>query len=134
MSGELLDCGHPPSDHSDITTGYGRWKNEETGEWQTFCYACGAEKERDWMIVKGKTILYLVQHNDGTCEITDWPGELRFRVLSLRKGRHNIARVRYDVWFHGPDEYGGYSAMWWGVQYGDNTQLCHCKRIRRKLL
>jgi hypothetical protein len=42
-------------------------------------------------------------------------------------GRHNIAGVRYDVWFRGPDGH-----VWWGVQYGDMTQICHCKRTKEE--
>jgi len=128
---ELLDCGHPPTTTEGPGTGYGSWLNEETGEREKHCYACCAETERNWMLVKGKTILYLTQNDDGAWEVTDWPGKLRFPVIAHWKGKHNWAGVRYDVWFNGPDEYGGYTARWWGVQYGDNTQLCHCKRTRR---
>ena len=30
----------------------------------------------------------------------------------------------YDVWFIGPD-----GKEWHGVQYGDLTQVCHCRRV-----
>ena len=128
---ELLDCGHPPTPTEGPGTGYGKLKNEETGEWEKHCYHCGAETERNWMIVKGKTVLYLVQTDEGAWEVTDWPGKLRFTVYHHRQGNHNWGIPRYDVWFNGPDEHGGYTARWWGVQYGDNTQICHCRRTRR---
>lgn len=128
---ELLDCGHPPTPSAGPGVGYGRLKNEETGEWVKHCYHCCAEAERNWMIVKGRTILYLVQNKEGAWEVTDWPGILRFTVHSRSQGKHNWGIPRYDVWFNGPDEQGGYTARWWGVQYGDNTQVCHCKRVRR---
>lgn len=56
----------------------------------------------------------------------NWPGSLEFRCWT-RTGNHNIARTRYDVWFYGPDGY-----IWYGVTYGEDTQLCHCKRTKKK--
>ena len=111
-----LDCGHEPSEHSQHTTGYG---TDSTGK--TFCYECAAKMEREYMIKHGETTLYLTE--DG--RITDWPGHLVFKCGNIRKGHHNIAGVRYDTWFVGPDKH-----IWHGVQYGDNTQLCHCKRTK----
>lgn len=57
---------------------------------------------------------------------SNWPHTLVFRAHG-QVGRHNIAGKRYDVWFNGPDGY-----EWHGVTYGDWTQLCHCKRTKRK--
>ena len=118
------DCGHT-SEPSKFTPGYGCYQNPETGEWETHCYDCCAKNERQWMIDKGRTALYLVQNDDKPWEVTDWPGRLRFVVMRHWKGRHNIAQVRYDVWFRGPDGH-----IWWGVQYGDFTQVVHCKRTK----
>ena len=58
--------------------------------------------------------------------LTNWPGTLRLPVKDglVKAGRHNFAGIRYDVWFIGPD-----GKEWHGVQYGDNTQICHCKRV-----
>jgi len=58
-------------------------------------------------------------------EITNWPGTLRFNVLWRKTGRHNWGLTRHDVWFIGPE-----GQAWWGVRYGDNTQIVHCKRIK----
>lgn len=129
----ILDCGHMPSEHSSITTGYGR-----DADGKTHCYACCADGDRKRMIEDGKITLYLYddeplgtrapgQHtNRTTARVTNWPNSLSFPVRHLTKGRHNIAQVRYDVDFVGPD------GFWWhGTQYGDWTQIVHCKRTKR---
>ena len=83
------------------------------------CYACCAKKDKEQMRSTGKAVLYLDAEKR---QVTNWPGTLRFDVTKLLKGRHNIAGVRYDVWFN----FGG--CEWHGVTYGDNTQICKCKR------
>lgn len=112
---EILDCGHPPSEHSNFTTGYG-----VDSEGRKHCYACCAERDKAEMIKTGRATLYLSGK-----EVSNWPESLKFRVNYVRKGRHNMARVRYDVRFIGPD-----GKPWHGVQYGDNTQIVHCRRIK----
>lgn len=100
------------------------------------CYECCGEIDRDYMLEQGKITLYL------TCEptwkerslegrkqagiVSNWPGTLKF-TCRTRVGDHNIARYRYDCWFTGPDGY-----IWHGIQYGDNTQICHCKRTKER--
>lgn len=111
----VLDCGHTPSPHGNITTGYGT-----TRDGRRECYDCCAARERAAMIATGRATLYLTGD-----AVTDWPGKLRFPVGHVRKGRHNMARVRYDFRFSGPD-----GATWSGVQYGDNTQIAHCRRVK----
>lgn len=103
--------------HSDITTGYGIDKNGNK-----FCYSCCADNDRKIMRETGKYTLYLVGNNN-QWEITNWPGSLSFPARVV-KGRHNIARVRYDAWFN----FDGH--IWHGVTYGDHTQVCHCKRTK----
>lgn len=119
----LLDCGHEPSPHGACDTGYGI-----DAEGKTRCYACCAEGDKKWMRENGKAILYLTTENPDTPnrgEVSNWPGSLRIKCF-IRRGRHNIARWRYDCWFkfEGQD--------WRGVSYGDNTQVCHCRRIKSK--
>jgi hypothetical protein len=58
-------------------------------------------------------------------EVINWSGTVRFPIRRVRKGRHNVARVRHDVWFNGPDGF-----VWHGVLYGMNTQVVHCKRTK----
>ncbi len=113
MNATILECGHAPSEHSDITTGYGVAENGDR-----HCYACCAERDRASMRETGRATLYLTEKG-----ITNWPASLCLPVEHRKTGRHNIARKRYDVWFSFEGQH------WHGVQYGDNTQIVHCKRI-----
>lgn len=105
------------------------------------CYPCCGAVDREYMISTGKITLYLSNEADDLIggltvrnsmqgwNVSNWPDSLRFKIKGYpRKGDHNIARYRYDVWFNGPDGH-----LWWGVQYGDNTQLCHCKRTKERI-
>ena len=73
----------------------------------------------------GRAVLYLTEGPDGAA-VTDWPGVLKFRVRHKRVGSHNLARRRVDVWFADSD-----GREWHGVNYGHNSQLCHCRRLAR---
>jgi len=115
----LLDCGHPESEHSSFTRGYG-----QDSQGKKHCYACCAEQDKQHMREHGKIALYLVQDKTGSNRITNWPNSLSFPVNHIRKGRHNIASCRYDCWFSFEGQ------QWHGVQFGDNTQIIHCKRIK----
>lgn len=119
MTGEVLECGHAESPHSAFTRGYG---TDARGD--RHCYDCCAKRERLAMIETGRGTLYLVR-GEARDELTDWPGKLRFMVGYIRKGRHNIAGVRYDGQFRGPD-----GKLWRFTQYGDNTQVAHCRRLK----
>ena len=130
---EVLECGHVESQHSEITRGYG---TNSKGE--RHCYACCAEQDKTHMREHGKICLYLstrtpdqdgqIARRDsfgkyGDARITNWPNSLEFKGRFC-KGRHNIAGSRYDVWFTFEN------TNWHGVQYGENTQILHCKRIK----
>jgi hypothetical protein len=90
------------------------------------CYACCAIADAEDMKT-GKATLYLSYNGQGVLSnagrVTNWSGTLIFNAR-VRIGRHNIAGKRYDAWFIGPN-----MEKWHGVQYGDNTQICHCKRV-----
>lgn len=99
-------------------TGYATRKNGDK-----VCYDCCGEEDKQWMIDNGSICLYLTcEKTKGT--ISNWPGTLSFTAY-ITVGRHNIAGNRYDAWFTGPD-----GKKWHGVTYGDNTQICHCKKIK----
>ena len=136
-------CGEIKPVQTEGGTGYGYDANGFV-----VCYACCGKQDREDMIRTGKATLYL------TCEpaskmrlngrpytpstlsqgtgrnragkVSNWPGTLEFPCTTT-VGRHNIARTRYDAWFTGPD-----GKPWHGVTYGDNTQICHCKRLKAK--
>lgn len=116
----ILDCGHPVSEHNDITTGYGVDKDG-----RKHCYACCAEKDKAYMREHGQIALYLSK-TSGKWVVCNWPGSLKFENVYVRTGRHNIAGHRYDTWFK-------FEGFWWhGVTYGDNTEVCHCKRTKER--
>ena len=78
----------------------------------------------------GKATLYLTRRDNvepkGSYNywVSNWPGSLQIKCVNSRKGRHNIVRVRYDVDFK-------FEGNWWhGTQYGDNTQIVHCRRVK----
>lgn len=109
-----------PVNH-DGAVGYG-----EDSHGHKICYVCCGIMDRKLMNARGKATLYFVKRDDGYY-ITNWPGTLAFKVNNWRKGSHNIAGVRYDVWFYDEN-----NQLWHGVQYGDWTQLCHCKRSNQQ--
>lgn len=123
------DCGEalhlPPANHSG-GSGYGC---KDDGA--MVCYACCAKADMKRMRADGKATLYLASINGIATnwpmrhhgEVTNWPGTLRLSCI-VQRGRHNIARTRYDVWFRFEGK------PWHGVCYGENTQIVHCKRIK----
>lgn len=136
----LCDCGHAPSP-SEHTAGYGR---DENGN--TFCYACCAERDKAQMLEEGKISLYFVGPTmkpgrerypypsvngirdigePKSYKVSNWSGSLTFIVGRVKCGYHNIAGKQYNFWFKGPD-----GATWHGVNYGDNSQIARCKRIK----
>jgi hypothetical protein len=88
------------------------------------CYDCCGKRDCAEMIETGRFSLYL-SVRDGKPIVTNWPGSLVFSVSFIRKGRHNWAGTREDVWFTGPD-----GRNWWGVCIGGNSTICRCRRLR----
>lgn len=99
------------------------------------CYECCANRDKEYMRTHDKITLYLSEEKveelhmgkPYTCikyTISNWPGSLIFKPYRLAKGKHNISRTRIDVWFtfEGKD--------WWGVNYGENSQILHCKKLK----
>lgn len=145
------DCGEVKPLHTSGGTGYGittRGKRQVK-----ICYECCGKRDRKYMETSDRIMLYLskIDHGGGYCaldrkdehirrtsyakyletnshhwEVSNWPGTLKFRCQE-KKGRHNIAGTRHDVWF--TDHQGN---EWWGVQYGEWTQICHCRKLKRK--
>jgi hypothetical protein len=118
VSFRCSDCGEVKPVGTSCGTGYGYDKEN-----RIICYACCGERDKKQMQETGRATLYLVE-SDGQHWVTNWPNTLKFSA-GVSVGRHNIAGRRYDAWFH--DHTG---ARWHGVTYGDNTQICHCKRLK----
>lgn len=107
-----------------IGTGYGINMQDEK-----ICYPCCGEEDKEYMRKHGRIMLYFSVFNNGTSnfgKVTNWPGSLVFNYLEYTKGGHNWGLDRYDVWF----PFDGY--IWHGVNIGNMTELCHCKRTKQK--
>jgi hypothetical protein len=61
------------------------------------------------------------------CADVERESMLRFSVPHVRRSVHNLATWRYDFQFTGPD-----GKVWSGVNYGDNTQIARCKRLKKQ--
>lgn len=128
MSDKICDdCGlviTPPGELHPLAkmvgTGYSLIKDGDTEK--VVCYQCCGVRDTKWMRDHDKTTLYLT----GSF-VKNWPGSLEFKVRYIKTSRHNIARIRYSVWFDGPD-----GVSWYGVQFGNNTQILHCRKLKRK--
>ena len=128
---KCIDCKQTKPIQKEGGTGYATLKNNHK-----VCYACVAERDKKDMIQTGRAILYLSEVKEPKFggvnnvtggrhwKISNWPGTLSFPAY-VSTGRHNIARTRYDARFTGPD-----GKKWWGVQYGENTQIIRCKRLK----
>lgn len=102
-----------------IGTGYG-----VTPDGIVHCYACCADVDRE-SIMQGRPFVgYLVTSGERP-EVTNWPGTFRVRA-HVRRGRHNIARERRDVWAYMPDGF-----IWYGRNAGD-TQLLMMRRTKER--
>lgn len=106
-------------------TGYG-WQGQGSAR-RKVCFACCADFDRASMARTGEAMLYLTESSPAHyCgEVTNWPGTLRFEVVSRKGGGHNIAGTRTDVWF--VDHTG---ARWHGVQIGRYNTIVRCHRVK----
>lgn len=112
-------CGEHKIHESNFSIGYGRDKDNNI-----VCYECCGKQDAttlEQLQPKGKFVMYL-NINDQT--LSNWPGTFQIKLNSIRKGRHNIAKTRYDTWF----DYKGNN--YHAVQYGDNTQIAHIRRLK----
>jgi hypothetical protein len=119
------DCGETIKYHNKSDcggTGYAIVR--EGGIEKKVCYACCALRDLAGMNGTGRVVLYLTGL-PGAQVVTNWPGTLKFPVVSSRKGRHNIAGSREDVYF-----VDGNGKRWHGVQLGDFSQICRCRRLK----
>ena len=89
------------------------------------CYPCCGKRDSADMSATGRAVLYLTEGGPEEAVVSNWPGTLKFRVRYKRVGSHNLAGRRVDVWFTDSD-----GREWHGINYGHNSQLCHCRRLR----
>lgn len=107
-------CAYPLGDGG---TGYATRDNGDK-----VCYACCALEDKAQMETESRITLYLT---DGD-KVTNWCATLKFTAY-VRKGRHNWAGSRYDAWF--TDHAGN---DWHGVNYSENSQLLHCRKLKAR--
>lgn len=118
-----VDCGITSPVQTNGGTGYARYDGEK------ICYACCALRDAQATQEHGKITLYL-DKKDEKYIITNWPGTLTFSPCAWTQGKHNMARTQTHVWFW-VCETASTSYLWHGVQHGDFSQLCHCKRTKK---
>lgn len=131
LSFKCGDCGQVKPVGMKGGTGYGYMPNSD----KPVCYECCGKRDLADMEAGKPMTLYLQvsplsigghgswYRRTSNCTLSNWPGTLKI-VGTCRKGAHNIASTRYDVWF----TFAGHN--WHGVQYGENTQLCRCKVVK----
>jgi hypothetical protein len=109
---------------TECGTGYGIMPNGKK-----VCCSCIGEMDRAEMsnAKKGDRFTMYLTMEGGKAKVTNWPASFVIPVGYVAKGRHNFARVRYDVWprINGREFHG--------VQYGDNTQICHLRCVSAPL-
>ncbi len=115
-----VDCGQEKIHVDSFTTGYGIDK-----QGRKVCYSCCGKRDSTDMSATGRAVLYLTEEGPEGAVVSNWPGTLKFRVRYKRIGSHNVAGRRVDVWFTDSD-----GREWHGINYGHNSQLCHCRRLR----
>jgi len=109
---------------SSVITEYAIDKNDNR-----ICYRCCGFEDRHKLMTEDKATLYLTitdkspANGQSRATVSNWPGTLELPAF-YSKGKHNIAGTRYDVWF----KCGGRN--WYGVSYGENTQLLHCRALK----
>jgi hypothetical protein len=109
-------CGEEKPIQKEGGTGYAR-----TAEGHLVCYACCGKQDAEEMKRESRITLYLTGDT-----ITNWPGTLKMKAHYVKKGRHNMAGTRHDAWFTDP-----HGNAWRGTQYGENTQLIHCRKLKQ---
>jgi len=115
-------CKRNITHESEISTGYGKDK-----EGNKICFDCCGYEDKAYMIQEGRIDLYLAKNEYGKYEVHNWPATLKIPCW-VNKGSHNIAGSRYDAhfWFN--------QKVWHGVNYGENSQILHCRVTKRKMV
>lgn len=112
-------CGLEKEVQKNGGTGYATNSSDEK-----ICYSCCAIEDTAYMINNDRIVLYLSKSSRGFWQITNCPGTLIISNPQVKIGKHNIAGYRYGVWF----TYAGKN--WHGVQYGENTEILHCRKVK----
>lgn len=100
--------------HTDGGTGYASRRDHK------ICYDCCGKIDARRLERNLPVMLYY----DGKV-VSNWPGTLKMEPTYTKKGRHNIARTRTDVWFRVK------ARLFHGTQYGEYCDILrHVKAIK----
>jgi hypothetical protein len=107
-------CRETKPVHTDGGTGYASHRDRKV------CYACCGRSDTRRMERGLPVMLYY----DGKV-VSNWPGTLKMEPTYTKKGRHNLAGTRTDVWFRFK------ARLFHGTQYGEWTQILrHVKAVK----
>jgi hypothetical protein len=127
MTATLLDCGHAPSPHSPITTGYGT--DPVSGE--THCYDCCTAQDVESLKDRSRPFAGYVKLSENNRAmvrtslpphgiITNWPGRRLMTIVEARKVGHNLRACPSLLFVRARDSHGG---MWSGRGSGDGMAI-----------
>ena len=114
-------CNKKIIHESNFTSGYGLDKDNNK-----ICFVCCGENDKNTLLnlkPKEKMTLYLVKENNKYF-VTNWPGTFKKEIYNFKKGKHNLALERIDVWF----KLEGLNFH--GKQFGNFTQTCHIQKTK----
>ena len=123
---KCFQCGGEFIRNYDFDTGYG-----VNREGHRICFKCCGEndrKELENMKIGERTSLYLILDGDtvggwGRAKVSNWPNSY-VKHCNYKKGSHNLAGVRYDVWFTEGKNY------FHGVRYGRDSEICYVTCVK----
>jgi hypothetical protein len=111
---------------ADGGTGYGRYRNPTTGDWEDICYNCCGEADKDTLRREEKVVFYLVKRGDREL-VVNWPGSLEFiptKIVHTKMGGFGERLLPVTlVWF----EFEGHH--YYGRQQGNNNELLRCRPL-----
>jgi len=114
MTFKCAVCRETKPVHTDGGTGYSSHRDRK------ICYACCGRSDTRRMERGLPVLLY---YHGG--EVSNWPGTLKIKASYTKKGNHNIARTRTDVWFNFVGK------RFHGTQYGEYCDILrHVKAIK----
>lgn len=105
-------CGHFPQPDI-IEPGYGVRKDGTTA-----CIDCLTASQKDALERDGQGRMLLSGNR-----VVNEAGTLAYEITRSVEAGHNIAAIRRDLWFIGPDD-----MLWQGTRYGDGDGKINVKR------
>ncbi len=115
-----VDCGEEKIHVDSLTTGYGIDKQGAQGLLLLLREADSAD-----MSATGRAVLYLTEEGPEGAVVSNWPGLRSFGSVTSAWVLTTLPVGAVDVWFTDSD-----GREWHGINYGHNSQLCHCRRLR----